>query len=1209
MAELNVKDFVRLPRLSTRTSRILDPSDAASRSGSPLDGGARREALLRFQAKQSDIKPLQVALANPYTQKMKRLSTRSESRESALSSQSTRREEARVEVAIENEGIFVCELDREAMDGSLQRCIAGELYSFGVSLKYGYGNAKVGTDIDREMMEQWLVKQGGINAFLTGPKEISCTCTHVAQGAYAFTFSSSLVGQYQLWIFVGKSSVGGSPFPVRILPGPAKGRSCHVTGLGLWSAKVGMEASFEWAAKDSYGNKVEQGGDPFLVAVLGPDEIPVEVIDHKDGSYRAAYTPTIAGQYRISITLHKEHLAGSPFLVSVHEATADASMSTVSGDGLEDCHVGEDRHFLIEALDRYGNRVMHGDDKFVADLEGPGAEKVHLIDMDDGTYAGMYMCRWSGDFKLHVLLDGTPVAESPFDIHVRPGPTYPPNCECTLVKLPMTRLLSVAGTLCSFTIFAKDRFGNRREEGGDDFAVRCRSPTDTVNAVIKDNKDGSYVTEFRCFKEGDYFIEVKLGKIDIQGSPFVLTVDPSSTFAMESMAEGIENEFGNGLKIAQAGRPVQFRIHARDEFGNVVRKPGDDFQVRILEVQEGIRVRAKVMDNGNGTYEVTWTGMIRGEYDIHVALKDEPIKGSPWKAVVRTGNASAEKCTAEGSGLGGSSAGVPNSILVESNDHFGNIVTNGGAKVEGVLVSLDGSLSIACEVADHEDGTYTVTYAAKRSSEYFLAVRVDGEHIHESPFLIFVDHTVTDASQCMAEGKHEHGDGLKYCSVGDETGFQIFAFDTFGNRCTVGGDSFYAVLKGEKDVNVEILDHQDGHYTCSYTALWSGQYQLHVTLNGQDIQGSPWGIEAIGAEIHPPSCYIHGPGIYATVAGKEADLHVQAKDKYENIRQEEDPIEVHISGPEKVTILRRYLGEGQYDFFWTANSTGVYEVDISCHGESLGTAPYSVNVGPGPIHPLNCIATGDGLHSGMAGIPNIFVINSKDMFGNARTHGGDKYSLSISGPTVCEAKVRDQENGRYTVTWSTLIKGSYWIQITLNGEEISGSPYLCEISPSYVDVEASQASGMGLLSVATFKDSSFTIHSYDKYGNHLDKGGDSWEVSIVGVEVPEVSIQDNDDGTYLVRYQSTVKGVLQVYVGMKGRELVDSPFEVYSDSKVRRKLAQEKAAKLASKQSEAEKRRDSSVAIMNEQVKKVGKKKESDEEESTLPTRGMKILG
>ncbi|EKX53340.1 hypothetical protein GUITHDRAFT_64440, partial [Guillardia theta CCMP2712] len=676
-------------------------------------------------------------------------------------------------------------------------------------------------------MEQWLVKQGGINAFLTGPKEISCTCTHVAQGAYAFTFSSSLVGQYQLWIFVGKSSVGGSPFPVRILPGPAKGRSCHVTGLGLWSAKVGMEASFEWAAKDSYGNKVEQGGDPFLVAVLGPDEIPVEVIDHKDGSYRAAYTPTIAGQYRISITLHKEHLAGSPFLVSVHEATADASMSTVSGDGLEDCHVGR---------------------------TGISSSR-----------------RWTG---------------------------------------------------------TETEFGNRREEGGDDFAVRCRSPTDTVNAVIKDNKDGSYVTEFRCFKEGDYFIEVKLGKIDIQGSPFVLTVDPSSTFAMESMAEGIENEFGNGLKIAQAGRPVQFRIHARDEFGNVVRKPGDDFQVRILEVQEGIRVRAKVMDNGNGTYEVTWTGMIRGEYDIHVALKDEPIKGSPWKAVVRTGNASAEKCTAEGSGLGGSSAGVPNSILVESNDHFGNIVTNGGAKVEGVLVSLDGSLSIACEVADHEDGTYTVTYAAKRSSEYFLAVRVDGEHIHESPFLIFVDHTVTDASQCMAEGKHEHGDGLKYCSVGDETGFQIFAFDTFGNRCTVGGDSFYAVLKGEKDVNVEILDHQDGHYTCSYTALWSGQYQLHVTLNGQDIQGSPWGIEAIGAEIHPPSCYIHGPGIYAT-----------------------------------------------------------------------------------------------------------------DMFGNARTHGGDKYSLSISGPTVCEAKVRDQENGRYTVTWSTLIKGSYWIQITLNGEEISGSPY------------------------------------------------------------------------------------------------------------------------------------------------------------------------
>jgi hypothetical protein len=101
-------------------------------------------------------------------------------------------------------------------------------------------------------------------------------------------------------------------------------------------------------------------------------------------------------------------------------------------------------------------------------------------------------------------------------------------------------------------------------------------------------------------------------------------------------------------------------------------------------------VRAKVVDNGDGSYECTWKGMVRGEYEVAVALKDDAIAGSPWKVVVRTGDAAAAKSTAEGSGLGGGFAGVPNSVLVEANDHYGNVVTNGGANVEAQLISVRG---------------------------------------------------------------------------------------------------------------------------------------------------------------------------------------------------------------------------------------------------------------------------------------------------------------------------------------------------------------------------------------------------------------------------------------------------------------------------------------------------------------------------------------
>jgi len=517
------------------------------------------------------------------------------------------------------------------------------------------------------------------------------------------------------------------------------------------------------------------------------------------------------------------------------------------------------------------------------------------------------------------------------------------------------------------------------------------------------------------------------------------------------------------------------------------------------------------------------------------------------------------------------------------------------------------SLSAAAE----EDGTYTVTYCGTVSCEYFLAIRIDGEHIHESPFLIFIDHTgpapaappVPSPRALSGRGHARHGPRDVPRGGAAQRGRRaallplrerdrlpalrlrllrqplhgaprprrrarappracvcawLCASLTCGGRRKVGGDVFFAELKGLKDVAVDILDHQDGHYTCTYTAIWSGEYQLHVSLDSIEIAGSPWTVTSHVGALDAVSCYIHGAGISAGIAGVEMDLHVQAKDRFENNRPEEDEVQVYISGPEKVTIKRRYLGDGQYDFFWTGNKTGVYDVDVVCQGLSLGTAPYTVTVGSGEVYPVNCIAFGDGIKKGKAGETCTFVIQSRDMFGNDRTRGGDRYRISIDGPASVEARVKDNENGKYTCQFTTMVKGAYWLYITLGKEDISGSPFLCEVSPAEVDVATSKAEGMGLLVVGTFKTSTFKIYSYDKYGNELDAGGDPWEVSIIGSEMPETTILDNNDGTYTVTYMTQSRGNLNVYIGIKGFELRDCPFDVFSDTKIRRKLAIEK---------------------------------------------------
>ncbi len=259
--------------------------------------------------------------------------------------------------------------------------------------------------------------------------------------------------------------------------------------------------------------------------------------------------------------------------------------------------------------------------------------------------------------------------------------------------------------------------------------------------MLTDNRDGTHLAQFTCYVEGEYFVDVKLGRVDIIQSPFVLTVDPGPTEPSQCVAVSRSTVHGDGLKGGEAGRPLVFVIQAMDKYGNRVSAPGDDFQIKITEVIENIRVRAKVVDQGDGTYEVTWVGLIRGEYEIRASLREEEIKGSPWTATISTGKAAPAKCTAEGLGLAGTQAGVPVSVLVESNDHYGNVVTMGGAEVEGSVVSVDGKHMSVAAVQDHLDGTYTVTYDATVMGDYFLAIKVDGEHIHESPFLVFIDHT------------------------------------------------------------------------------------------------------------------------------------------------------------------------------------------------------------------------------------------------------------------------------------------------------------------------------------------------------------------------------------------------------------------------------------------------------------------------------------
>lgn len=66
--------------------------------------------------------------------------------------------------------------------------------------------------------------------------------------------------------------------------------------------------------------------------------------------------------------------------------------------------------------------------------------------------------------------------------------------------------------------------------------------------------------------------------------------------------------------------------------------------------------------------------------------------------------------------------------------------------------------------------------------------------------------------------------------------------------------------------------------------------------------------------------------------------------------------------------------------------------------------------------------------------------------GGARSKaGGDAFFVAIRGASRVRARVVDQQDGTYEVTWKPLVSGPYSIAVSLFGVSLPGSPYYCHV--------------------------------------------------------------------------------------------------------------------------------------------------------------------
>lgn len=506
-------------------------------------------------------------------------------------------------------------------------------------------------------------------------------------------------------------------------PDPLK---CIAYGPGLERAEVGYDAEFTVQLRNAADKNITSGGEVVDVQIKAPLNSPpvkAEVTDNGNGTYKVVYNPRGQGKHIINVNVRNKPIQNSPFNVNAEKLAFDASKSDAYGPGLEGGVAKVPTHFTVVGKNKKGDPIGSGGERLDVKITGPydSEVKTEIVDNKDGTYTVNYRPVDKGNHTIVINHEGKSVAKSPYHVSVEPNPDDP-DLVLTTVFGPGLEEAAV-GEPANFTIQAKSKSGKPITHGGHAFDVEVTGPEDyTVEVKIIDNKDGTYSVSYHPTDEGRHKIDVVLRNSEnllyydhVANSPYIVTAevgaDPSQS---QVYGPGVEDGVLNT-------KPTTFTVRARDKHGNNLNKGGDPFEVKVTD-PNGKLLDSPVVDNGDGTYSVSYDPTLAGRHKVDVRLKGKPVGNTPVTVNVKEG-ASYEH------------TGIESFSFVIRTKTKANKEKKEGGEVFEVAVAKQGGEEVkTVKTQDVGDGTYVVSYSLPGPGDYHVKVLLNGHHIKGSPF-------------------------------------------------------------------------------------------------------------------------------------------------------------------------------------------------------------------------------------------------------------------------------------------------------------------------------------------------------------------------------------------------------------------------------------------------------------------------------------------
>ena len=556
------------------------------------------------------------------------------------------------------------------------------------------------------------------------------------------------------------------------------------------------------------------------------------------------------------------HVVGSPRSLSVLPGAADYPNTFAYGPGLEAVIAGIAGKFTIQARDSQNNNKTTGGYVFDVDIVGPASapsandeiygsqqtklEKISVVPeyVGGGRYAVSWTPKVSGNYSISITMGGTHIycgkgvskKCSPYSAYVAPGPTS----HETSIATGHGMSDAVAGVVSSFTIQAKDTYGNLRLVGGDTFDVLLTNKVDSntqYRGIVEDQGNSSYIVTYTILQVGHYKVEVRYGgHLILTGKDADLVTNANADYSFPEILcvhwklyAPTSVATGPGLTNAIDAVQTSFTINAKDPFGNDRRGDrtpdglgsGTGFDDPFLVEFFGPDNYYDVTSSAIQTIYTTATSNINGTFTVSIDGKTTPdlphdISASSMRDVLENLHVPRRRLKVSRSAKDTHGLEWRITYISHLENWKPSELSMDPSSLTGTLVSGN----ITTEALVLFIILYDTRYGKQRFSVH-VTVGQEKVHVKNSPFSVHVDDGVVHPTTSTSVGQ-----GLVSGTAGDAFNFTVQAKDTRNIEVQTISTSAYVVPTVHEVQNLTCVK-QSGSFTVSFRGVDSGSINFN----------------------------------------------------------------------------------------------------------------------------------------------------------------------------------------------------------------------------------------------------------------------------------------------------------------------------------------------------------------------------------------------